>query len=93
MQKLTIGLVLIIILLLGIIGFIFASMGSQSIPNIALSNNSTNDSGQSNSDLIKTTKTNPTKKTNSRPTNSTGNSTGNSTKKNTTNDPIKENWF
>ncbi len=85
MQKLTIGLVLIIIILLGVIGVIFTTMGSQSIPNIALSNNSTNDSGQSSSDIIKTTKSNPTKKTSYRPINSTGNST----KKNTTNDSIK----
>jgi cytoskeletal protein RodZ len=47
MQKLTIGLVLIIFILLGVIGYIFASQNTQIMPNITLSNNSTNGSDYS----------------------------------------------
>ena len=56
MQKLTVGLVLIIVILLGIIGYIFASQDSQIIPNITLSNNSTDSSNYSGSSDLTSSK-------------------------------------
>lgn len=55
MDKLTIGLMVIIVIIAGVIGYIFGSQNSESLP-IILSNNTTNDSG-SNVDVTKTTKT------------------------------------
>ncbi|MBI5681522.1 MAG: hypothetical protein HZC47_11565 [Methanobacterium sp.] len=68
MDKLTIGLMVIIVIIAGVIGYIFGSQNSESLP-IILSNNTTNDSGL-NSDITKTTKTK--------------NKTSTTTKKNTT---------
>ena len=49
MDKLTIGLILAIFILLGAIGYIFASQNTQINPNITIANNSTNDSDYSGS--------------------------------------------
>ncbi len=77
MDKKTIGLILILMIVSGVIGFIFGAQNSQSLP-IILANNTTDDSDDSGSDLI-TTKTTKTNKTNS------------TIKKNTTNSTIPKN--
>lgn len=78
MDKKTIGLVLILMIASGIIGFIFGAQNSESLP-IILSNNTTDDSDNSNLTTKKTTtnKTNSTTKRNK--TNSTNNITTNIT--------------
>lgn len=79
MDKKTIGLILILMIVSGVIGFIFGAQNSQSLP-IILANNTTDDSGDSGSDLI------TTKKTTSNKTNSTVKR--NKTKNSTTNNSV-----
>ena len=86
MQKLTMGLVLIIIILIGVAGYLLASQNYQLIPSIKISNNTTtNSSHSSNSDITKTSKSSSTTsktKTNSTKTNSTKPPVTNGTKGN-----------
>ncbi|WP_414469530.1 hypothetical protein [Methanobacterium sp. ACI-7] len=83
MNKLTVGLIIILVMAVGVGGFLLGTQNNQGVP-ITLTNNSTDDSSYSNTN-IKSSK-NATKQTNSTVKKNTTNSTTNSTKKtNTTN--------
>lgn len=75
MDKKTIGMILILMMASGIVGFIFGAQNSESLP-IILANNTTDDSGDF--DLITTKKT-------------TTNKTNSTIKKNKTNSTINNN--
>ncbi len=64
MNKLTILLIVIIIMAVGVAGYIFGSQNSQGVPITFTNNSSDDDSGVSSSDLKKSTKTTIKPKTN-----------------------------
>ena len=64
MNKLTILLIVIIIISVGVAGFMIGAQNSQSVPIIHSNNSTSNDSGNYNLDTTKSTKTTTKPKTN-----------------------------
>ncbi|MGB9937586.1 MAG: hypothetical protein ACPK7O_07675 [Methanobacterium sp.] len=81
MDKLTIGLIIILVIAVGVGGFLFGSQNNQGVP-ITLTNNTTNDSGYSDTNIKSSSKNNTKTKTNSTvKKNETSTNSTNSTKK------------
>lgn len=81
MNKLTVGLIIILVMAVGVGGFLLGTQNNQGVP-ITLTNNSTNDSGYSGTN-IKSSK-NVSKPTNSTVKKNSTNSTNSTKKSNTT---------